>query len=140
MHGRQPGYGAREQRRGGRREARDDTVPPGQHDGGADGHEVLDLLPQVYGERGSRPVPRVRLQQRGGEADPLLSRELLQPRAPDYRSGHDPAVGLISPVFADLSDLPPLIIQAGTHEVLLDQASRRQVGERHWYCKNPVRQ
>ena len=34
------------------------------------------------------------------------------------------ALGLISPVFADLSGLPPLIIQAGTHEVLLDDAVR----------------
>src|SRR5437660_9003736 len=31
---------------------------------------------------------------------------------------------LISPVFADLSGLPPLIIQAGSHEVLLDDAVR----------------
>jgi acetyl esterase/lipase len=57
-------------------------------------------------------------------ADPLLSRELLQPRVGDYTAGHDPAAGLISPVFADLSGLPPLIIQAGTHEVLLDDAVR----------------
>jgi monoterpene epsilon-lactone hydrolase len=58
------------------------------------------------------------------KADPLLSRENLQPRVPDYMAGHDPAAGLISPVFADLSGLPPLIIQAGTHEVLLDDAVR----------------
>ncbi len=58
------------------------------------------------------------------EADPLLSRENLQARVPDYTSGQDPALGLISPVFADLSGLPPLIIQAGTHEVLLDDAVR----------------
>jgi epsilon-lactone hydrolase len=58
------------------------------------------------------------------EVDPLLSRELLQSRIPDYTSGHDPAAGLISPVFAGLSGLPPLIIQAGTHEVLLDDAVR----------------
>jgi monoterpene epsilon-lactone hydrolase len=58
------------------------------------------------------------------EADPLLSRELLQARVPDYTAGSDPALGLISPVFADLSGLPPLIIQAGTHEVLLDDAIR----------------
>jgi acetyl esterase/lipase len=56
--------------------------------------------------------------------DPLLSRELLQPRVADYIAGHDAAVGLISPLFADLSGLPPLIIQAGTHEVLLDDAVR----------------
>jgi acetyl esterase/lipase len=58
------------------------------------------------------------------EVDPLLSRELLEPRVIDYVSEHDAALGLISPVFADLSGLPPLIIQAGTHEVLLDDAVR----------------
>jgi epsilon-lactone hydrolase len=58
------------------------------------------------------------------EVDPLLSREALQARVADYTSGHDAALGLISPVFADLSGLPPLIIQAGTHEVLLDDAVR----------------
>jgi monoterpene epsilon-lactone hydrolase len=57
-------------------------------------------------------------------ADPLLSRENLQARVADYTAGQDPAVGLISPVFADLSGLPPLVIQAGTHEVLLDDATR----------------
>ncbi len=58
------------------------------------------------------------------EVDPLLSRELLQPRVADYISGQDAASSLISPLFADLSGLPPLIIQAGTHEVLLDDAVR----------------
>ncbi len=57
-------------------------------------------------------------------ADPLLSRESLQSRVPDYTSGQDASLGLISPIFADLSGLPPLIIQAGTHEVLLDDAIR----------------
>jgi len=57
-------------------------------------------------------------------ADPLLSRENLQARVPDYTAGHDSSAGLISPVFADLSGLPPLIIQAGSHEVLLDDAVR----------------
>jgi acetyl esterase/lipase len=58
------------------------------------------------------------------EVDPLLSREALQARVTDYVSGQDAALGLISPVFADLSGLPPLIIQAGSHEVLLDDAVR----------------
>ena len=57
-------------------------------------------------------------------ADPLLSRELLEPRVADYVAGQDAALGLISPIFADLSGLPPLIIQAGSHEVLLDDAVR----------------
>src|SRR4051794_713242 len=58
------------------------------------------------------------------EADPLLSPEALQARITDYTSGQDAALGLVSPLFADLSGLPPLIIQAGTHEVLLDDAVR----------------
>jgi acetyl esterase/lipase len=58
------------------------------------------------------------------EVDVLMSREALQSRVADYASGQDPALGLISPIFADLSGLPPLIIQAGTHEVLLDDALR----------------
>jgi acetyl esterase/lipase len=58
------------------------------------------------------------------EVDPLLSREALQPRVADYTAGEDAALGLISPIFADLSGVPPLIIQAGTHEVLLDDAVR----------------
>ena len=58
------------------------------------------------------------------EVDPLLNRENLQPRVTNSTAGQDAASGLISPVFADLSGLPPLIIQAGTHEVLLDDAVR----------------
>src|SRR6476619_1398741 len=58
------------------------------------------------------------------EVDVLMSQKALQSRVADYTSGQDPALGLISPIFADLSGLPPLIIQAGTHEVLLDDAVR----------------
>jgi len=58
------------------------------------------------------------------EADPLMSREALESRVTDYTQGQDAALGLISPIFADLSGLPPLIIQAGSHEVLLDDAVR----------------
>ena len=57
-------------------------------------------------------------------ADPLLSPEALRARVGDYTAGQDAALGLISPIFADLSGLPPLMIQAGTHEVLLDDAIR----------------
>jgi monoterpene epsilon-lactone hydrolase len=56
--------------------------------------------------------------------DPLLSLDGLRPRVADYTAGADAAYALISPVFADLSGLPPLIIQAGSHEVLLDDAVR----------------
>ena len=56
--------------------------------------------------------------------DPLLNVELLRPAVANYVAAHDSALGLISPIFADLSGLPPLIIQAGSHEVLLDDALR----------------
>jgi len=58
------------------------------------------------------------------DVDPLFTRELLQARVDDYTAGQDAALGLISPIFADLSGLPPLIIQAGSHELLLDDAIR----------------
>jgi monoterpene epsilon-lactone hydrolase len=57
-------------------------------------------------------------------ADPLLSPEALRARVTDYTAGQDPGLGLISPLFAELSGLPPLMIQAGSHEVLLDDAIR----------------
>src|SRR6267143_1103889 len=59
-----------------------------------------------------------------GAVDALMSRENLQSRVTGYTAGQDAALGLISPIFADLSGLPPLIIQVGTHEVLLDDAIR----------------
>ena len=58
------------------------------------------------------------------EADPLLSPEALRARVTDYTAGQDAGLGLISPIFAELSGLPPLIIQAGSNEVLLDDAIR----------------
>ncbi|HEY3978174.1 MAG TPA: alpha/beta hydrolase [Streptosporangiaceae bacterium] len=58
------------------------------------------------------------------EVDVLMSPPALQARVADYTAGQDAALGLISPIFADLSGLPPLLIQAGTHEVLLDDAVR----------------
>jgi monoterpene epsilon-lactone hydrolase len=57
-------------------------------------------------------------------ADPLLSPEALRARVTDYTAGQDAGLGLISPIFAELSGLPPLMIQAGSHEVLLDDAIR----------------
>ena len=58
------------------------------------------------------------------QADPLLSPEALRARVADYTGGQDAGLGLISPIFADLSGLPHLIIQSGTHEVLHDDAIR----------------
>jgi epsilon-lactone hydrolase len=53
------------------------------------------------------------------EVDVLMSREALQSRVTDYASGQDAALGLISPIFADLSGLPPRIagVQPVDHRV-----------------------
>jgi acetyl esterase/lipase len=56
--------------------------------------------------------------------DPALTPDGLTRRAADYLPHGDPAGELVSPVFADLTGLPPLLIQAGSHEILLDDATR----------------
>ncbi len=57
-------------------------------------------------------------------ADPVITAQAIRTRAADYLAGADPADPLVSPIFADLSGLPPLLIQAGSREVLLDDATR----------------
>jgi epsilon-lactone hydrolase len=55
--------------------------------------------------------------------DPALTPEGLRRRAVDYVAAGDRKAELVSPIFADLTGLPPLLIQAGSHEILLDDAS-----------------
>ncbi len=55
-------------------------------------------------------------------ADPILSRERLDEMAAAYLQGQDARSPLASPVFADLTGLPPLLIQVGADEVLFDDA------------------
>ncbi len=70
------------------------------------------------------------------EVDPLLTPEGLRARVPDYVGEADAADPLISPIFGDLSELPPLLIQAGSHEVLLSDAVR--LAGRAAICDVPV--
>jgi monoterpene epsilon-lactone hydrolase len=56
--------------------------------------------------------------------DPILTPAGLRVRAPEYVGGADAADPLISPIFGDLSGLPPLLIQVGSHEILLSDAVR----------------
>ena len=56
--------------------------------------------------------------------DPILTPEGLRVRAPEYVGGADASDPLISPIFGDLSGLPPLLIQVGSHEILLSDALR----------------
>lgn len=57
--------------------------------------------------------------------DPSITEAAIRTRVGDYlgATGTEPADPLVSPVFADLAGLPPLLIQAGSHEVLLDDAT-----------------
>jgi len=57
-------------------------------------------------------------------ADPAFRSDAFPVRVKDYVGTADPADPLISPVFADLRGLPPLLIQAGSNELLLDDAVR----------------
>jgi epsilon-lactone hydrolase len=70
------------------------------------------------------------------QVDPLLSLEGLRARVPDYVAGADAADPYISPIFGDLTGLPPLLIQVGTHEVLLSDAIR--LAGRAAICDVPV--
>ena len=54
--------------------------------------------------------------------DPLLTRAVLQAMAAEYLAGADPRQPLASPALADLTRLPPLLIQVGSEEVLLSDA------------------
>ncbi len=70
------------------------------------------------------------------EVDPLLTPEGLRARVPDYVGEADAADPYISPIFGDLRELPPLLIQAGSHEVLLSDAVR--LAGRAAICDVPV--
>jgi monoterpene epsilon-lactone hydrolase len=41
-----------------------------------------------------------------------------------YLAGRDPRTPLASPLYADLGGLPPLLLQVGSAEILLDDAVR----------------
>jgi acetyl esterase/lipase len=49
---------------------------------------------------------------------------MVQWMAELYLQGQDPRQPLASPLFADLSGLPPLLVQVGTAETLLDDSLR----------------
>jgi len=58
------------------------------------------------------------------DLDPVLSRQSLQPNRDLYRAGADPKQDLLSPAtLADPTGFPPLLIQVGTNEVLLDDST-----------------
>ena len=56
--------------------------------------------------------------------DPQLNREGLLAMAGLYLNGASPETALASPIYGNLTGLPPLLIQVGSIEVLLDDAIR----------------
>jgi len=56
--------------------------------------------------------------------DQILNKRDLLLHANQYAGTHDPRCPTISPLFADLRGLPPLLIQAGSEEILLDDSTR----------------
>jgi acetyl esterase/lipase len=58
------------------------------------------------------------------EVDPTVPRQAGLEWAKAYLGGAHPRTPLASPLYADLTGLPPLLIQVGTAETLLDDATR----------------
>jgi acetyl esterase/lipase len=56
--------------------------------------------------------------------DFVLAPDRLLRNASDYAGGADPSGAALSPLFADLRGIAPLLIQCGSNEVLLDDATR----------------
>ena len=56
------------------------------------------------------------------DVDPLIHRDYLEELASNYVGAGDRRDPLISPIHADLAGLPPMLVQVGTAETLLDDA------------------
>ena len=56
--------------------------------------------------------------------DPISTPAFLSNLASEYLAGADPTARLASPLFASLSQLPPLLIQVGTSDLLLSDSER----------------
>ena len=56
--------------------------------------------------------------------EPMIVKEALPLWAGNYLNGTDPRSSYVSPIFADLHGLPPMYIQVGTEELLLDDSVR----------------
>lgn len=61
---------------------------------------------------------------KNARVDLVLTAERLKKFARAYAAGHDLAHPMLSPLFADLHGLPPVLIQTGSEEVLLDDSVR----------------
>ena len=56
------------------------------------------------------------------ERDPMITKASIDRMAGMYLNGADAKSPLASPVFADISGLPPMLIQVGPDEVLMSDS------------------
>ena len=61
---------------------------------------------------------------RNERVDPVISKKTLYYFAENYLDGALPTTQLASPLFAELNDLPPILLQVGDREMLLDDSIR----------------
>jgi monoterpene epsilon-lactone hydrolase len=104
----------------------------------AGGNLALSLLLLVGAERGTgappvgavvfSPIADLALTgstwQSRAAADPLFVREQAEGLVQAYLNGHDPKDPVASPLYGSFSGLPPIRVQAGDDEVLLDHSLR----------------
>lgn len=69
-------------------------------------------------------TPRVGRQTSNIVQDPIVFPHVLDISAAHYLNGHRASDPLVSPITADLRGLPPLLIQVGSGELLLDDSLR----------------
>ncbi len=56
--------------------------------------------------------------------DPMISKDYILELARAYLDGADPRTPLAAPLYAELQGLPPMLVQVGAAETLLDDAVR----------------
>ena len=102
----------------------------------AGGGLCLALLLKIKDDKGDQPLgavaisPWTDLSQSGDtmktneDIDPIISKKYLDRMAGLYLNGSPFSLPLASPLFGDLSKLPPILIQVGTAETMLDDSKR----------------
>jgi monoterpene epsilon-lactone hydrolase len=58
------------------------------------------------------------------DVDPMVDKDGLVAMGELYLGAADPKTPLAAPLYADLSGLPPMLVQVGTAEILLDDSTR----------------
>ncbi|MEO8907785.1 MAG: alpha/beta hydrolase fold domain-containing protein [Microbacteriaceae bacterium] len=114
-----------------------DIVIAGESSGGGLALSLLQALQQRGDEQPAAAVvfsPWADLTVSGqsvidrADVDPALTAQALQVRAVDYAADTPLDTPALSPLFGNFKGLPPLLIQVGSHEILLDDSLRVAVG------------